>query len=189
MEEILQFLTNYKTSKFKKGAIIFSEQQVCEYVGFIKSGSVKISSFFENGKEVIYNIIKKGGIFGANLIFSSSPFFRGDVISLDDSEIYLLNKAEIKILLRENDLFLESFLKIQSDFSKSLNLSIKLLTFNNASERFMYYLDINKGKLQYKSISELANRLFLTRESLSRTVHKLEKDHIISISKKEILKL
>ena len=189
MAEILQFLKNYKTDSFNKGEILFAENELCEYVGFIKSGSIKISSYFENGREVIYNIVDKGGIFGANLIFSSSPYFRGDVVAQEKSEIYLINKQELKKLLKEEDAFLEAYLKIQSDFSKQLNLSIKLLTFNNAYDKLMYYLDLNHGKISYKSITDLANRLYLTRESLSRIIHKLSNKQIIILKNKTIVKI
>jgi len=188
MIKILDFLTSEKSTSFIKNDIIFKENDECDYVGFIKNGSVKIVSYTNNGTEVIYNIIKKGEIFGANLIFSSNPIYRGDVQAIEDCEIYLLSKDQLLSLMTNNKEFLLMFLEIQSDFSKQLNLNIKLLTFKSAEEKVMYFLDLNHGIIKIKTISSLANTLFLSRESLSRTLHKLQKTNIINIQNKIIIK-
>lgn len=174
---------------FEKDQLIFSENEECKYVGFIKSGQVKISSVLLSGKEIIYNIINSEQMFGENLIFSSSKNFRGDVIALEKSQIYLLTKDELEKLMMTNKDFLEIFMKQVSDFSKTLNLKLKLLTFNSVKEMILYYLDIQGGKIEYKSITKLAEILNLSRESLSRTLHDLDRNKIISITNKVIVKL
>ena len=172
----------------KKYETLFNENDLCKNVGFVEKGEIWIASFLENGQEVIYNTIKPGEMFGNNLIFSSEPFYRGDVYAKEESEVYLVSKEKLKMLLTQNEEFLDAYLKTQSDFGKALNLKIKLLTFNNAQDRLMFYLSINKGKIKYKSISDLAKELNLTREALSRLIHKLVRDGLIKITNKTIEK-
>ena len=69
-----------------------------------------------------------------------------------------------------------------------MNLKIKLLTFINAEDRLLYYLQINHSKLKYRSIADLAKTLYLSREVLSRLVHRLENEGIIYIRDKTIIK-
>ena len=69
---------------------------------------------------------------------------------------------------------------------KTLNFKIKLLTISGAEDRFIYYLTFSKGKIYYKSITKLADELYLTRESLSRTITKLTKNKKIKKSGKTI---
>ena len=191
MKNILKTLTNeekeyIKMVAVKKGESLFLEDDLCTQIGIVIKGEIRIISYLKDGKEIVYNVLDEGGVFGNNLIFSSNPFFRGDVIAYKDSAVYLINKETLIELLQTNEEFLIAYLNLQSDFGKSLNLKIKLLTFNNAEDRFMYYMQINKNQIRYKTISDLAKTLFLSREVLSRLIHKLEKNGQIKISDKTI---
>ena len=172
---------------YKKNTTIFYENESCQKVGIIKEGEISIKSYFSNGKEVTYNSLSKGEMFGNNLIFSSSPYYRGDVIATADSIIYFLNKEQLLKIMKEDAEFLNQYLTRQSDFSKSLNLKIKLLTISSAEDRLLYYLTFNKGKIRYKSVTKLANELYLSRESLSRTITKLINKNKIKNNNKNLI--
>jgi len=193
MNNILKLIYKYKEDidlvSYKKDQIIFLENDLCQKVGIVKSGEISIKSYFADGKEVTYNTLKSGDMFGNNLIFSSNPFYRGDVIALENSEIYLVSKESLLKILKEDEDFLIEYLTAQSDFSKTLNLKIKLLTIQGAEDRAKYYLTINKGQIKFKSITKLAQDLYLTRECLSRTLKKLEQKSEIKISHKIISKM
>ena len=190
MNNILQLIKKHEQKferrSYKKGETIFFEGDECKTIGVVEQGEVSIKSYFANGKEVIYNTIQRGEMFGSNLIFSSNPHYRGDVISEQDSTIFFMNKESLLSIMQKDIEFLNLYLTRQSDFSKTLNLKIKLLTISVASDRLIYFLTINKNKIQYKSITKLANELYLTRESLSRTLKKLKENKIINVSKKTI---
>ena len=191
MENILSALTKEELKSLKiveihKGQTLFLEGDECEYVGIVKSGELTIKSFLATGKEITYNVIEPGFMFGNNLIFSSSPKYRGDVVAEKDSEVYLLNKDALLDLLSNNQKFLLAYLNYQSDFSKSLNLQIKLLSLDSAKDRFEYYLTFNKNQIKYKSVSDLAKKLFLSRETLSRLISQMAKNGEIQIKNKTI---
>lgn len=194
MNNLLEALTKEEKAKLKivhlaKESILFTEGDTCEYVGLVFRGEIKIVSYLEDGKEIIYNTIKEGQMFGNNLIFSSNPVYRGDVVANKETYLYLISKEKLVSLLKTNEEFLLAYLQTQSDFGKDLNLNIKLLTLNNAKERVLYFLKTNGDKLEYKTITELAKRIYLAREVLSRTLHELERDHIISIKDNNITKI
>lgn len=194
MNNLLDALTKEEKVRLKivhiaKESILFSEGEICEYVGLVFRGELKIVSYLEDGKEIIYNTIKEGQMFGNNLIFSSNPVYRGDVAANKETYLYLISKEKLISLLKTNEEFLLAYLQTQSDFGKDLNLNIKLLTLNNAKERVLYFLKTKGDKIEYKTITELAKRIFLTREVLSRTLHELERDQVISIKDKVITKI
>ena len=168
MNNILQLIKKHEQKlerrSYKKGETIFFEGDECKTIGVVEQGEVSIKSFFANGKEVVYNTIQKGQMFGNNLIFSSNPHYRGDVISEQEAIIFFINKESLLSIMQKDGEFLNLYLTRQSDFSKTLNLKIKLLTISAASDRLIYFLTINKNKIQYKSITKLANELYLTRE-------------------------
>lgn len=193
MDNLLNYLSQTEIKKLKmmevkKGETIFFEHERCDYIGLIKKGEIRIISFLEDGREIVYNILRNGEMFGNNLIFSSDQRYRGDVIAYKDSKIFLITKDQMINLLKDNQEFLEAYLANQAENGKALNLKIKLLTFNNIEDRFLYYLQINKFKLRFKSITDLAKTLFVSREALSRLIHRLEKEDVIYIKDNFIVK-
>ena len=162
----------------KKGQILFHEEEICEKIGIVKNGLIKIISYSLSGMEIIYNEIKTGHLFGNNLLFSSDRRYRGNVIATLDSEVWMINKDNLLILLENNKSFLENYLSLQADFSKTLNFKIKLLSLSSAEERLIYFLK-EKQPYRYQSITSLANELYLSRETLSRLVSKMEKEGLI----------
>jgi CRP/FNR family transcriptional regulator len=172
-----------------KGEFLFREGQLCTHVVIVVSGQIKISSMNYSGTEVVFNVLNKNEMFGNNLIFSDNPTYKGDVVSLKDSTIVLIKKENLEHILQSNKEFLLMYLNIQSNFGKKLNSTIKMLSFSSAEERFKFYLHENKGEIEYRTVTELADILHLKRETLSRVLTKLEKENVIQRSPHKIVKL
>lgn len=170
----------------KKNEILYREDDKCDSVSIVVSGEVKISTTSFEGKELIYNILHKNDVFGNNLVFSDEPFYKGDVIATKDTTVVIIKRENLVSLLQSNKDFMISYLNAQSNFSKKLNSTIKLLSYSSAEERFRFYLYSYNGKVQFKSVSELASILHLQRETLSRLLTKLEKENVIKRSLHQI---
>ena len=191
MNNLVKFIVknsgiHYDEITAERNQTLFFEGDECKKVGIIISGKINIISYFSDGKEVVYGELTKNQMFGNNLIFSSEPFYRGDVVAMEKSVIYYVSREELMKALSASPEFLELYLKQQSDFSKTLNFKIKLLTIGNARDRFLYYLTFYNKQISYKSVTKLAKELYLTRESLSRTMYKMAKDGEIKIENKTI---
>lgn len=180
-------LVNVKT--YKKDQILFRENDNCFSIGFVKKGSVVIKSFSNNGKEIIYNTINEGQMFGSNLLFSKNKKYRGDVIAIKDSEIVFINKKELLTILKENEAFLTSYLTKQANTTIEFNSKIKLLSLESPLDRLMYYLEINNNEITIESVTSLSKELNIQRETLSRLLSKLKKENRISYIKKTIRSL
>ena len=193
MENILKTLTLEDLAKirilsFKKDTILFNEGDECQNISIVKDGKVNIVSYTLEGKEIIYRQLNEGEMFGNNLIFSSHPSYRGDVVAKSDGILFMIEKDKLLSIMMSNKNFLEAYLSEASNFSMELNKDIKLLTFNNAEDRVLYLLSLSKNRLEYNSVTDLAKRLFLTREATSRALHKLEAEKLIKIGPKVIVK-
>ena len=165
--------------KLRKGETLFYENDLCHHIGIIKDGRLIITSFLENGRQIIYNRLHKGEMFGNNLVFSGDPRYKGDVIAEEDSEVYLIEKEDLLHLLQENEALLKEYLKIQADAGKDLHGKIRLLSFEAAEDRFNYWMHEHGGQIEITSISSLAEDLHLSRETLSRLLSRLEKENRI----------
>ena len=188
---ILKLLNNKQKNKliikeYESNHIIFYEGDKCDNVGIVIKGKVEISSTLNNGNKIIYNTINQNEMFGNNLIFTSNNKYKGNIITLENTNIAYINKNDLLDILKNNNEFLIEYLNRQSEFSKKLNEKIKLLSIKNAKDRFLFYLKINNYKINYSTISLLAEELSLQRETLSRVISKLEKDKVIIKKNKSI---
>ncbi len=197
MSQILDTLTKqdlslFQIKKIKKNEVLFREGESCKMIGILKEGSLVISSYTFEGKEIIFNFIKPSMMFGNNLLFSKEPHYKGNVTALMDSKIYLINETNLLALCAQNKSFLKEYLSLTANMAISLNERIKMLSFNSLEERFSYALFLHNGVLPYKSISNLAKELNVERETLSRYISKqisiglIRKDdhRLIDLSKK-----
>ncbi len=178
-----QMVNGYQISK---GNIIFHEGDVCESIGIIISGKIDIVSYSFQGKELLINSLKAGDIFGNNLIFSSSPIYKGDVVAKDKCVVAFINKENLVNLLQNNKEFLELYLQAQSDKAKLLTGRIRLLSFPNAEERLFYYASRNHNVIEFKNVTTLAATLGVQRETLSRLLTSLVERHLIKKEKGKI---
>lgn len=170
---------NLKSTFFPKGTVLFHEGEECGYIGLVKSGFIRIQSYSYGGTEIVYNEIEPNNFFGTHLVFSEDKKYRGDVVAIDDSQVFLIKKEQFQKLIQENSFFFMEFMKIESTFIKTLNQTIKLLSLQSAEERFMFYIKANSGQIKYRSITALAQLIHLERETLSRLLSTLEKRHLI----------
>ena len=175
-----------KGYQIAKGNIIYHEGDVCENIGIIISGKVDIVSYSFEGKEILINSLKAGDIFGNNLLFSSNPIYKGDVIAKEKCVVAFINKENLIYLLQNNKEFLNLYLNIQSDFGKALNARIQLLSFPNAEERLMYFASKNNNVIEFKNVTTLAATIGVQRETLSRLLTSLIERHLIKKEKGKI---
>lgn len=181
---IIDYLAPAQKKKLKyikpsKGTTLFLENDKCSSIGIIINGQVSIISYLNDGKEIIYNVLKENEIFGNNLIFSSDPYYKGNIITNEDSLIAMVSKKHLCEILSSNNKFMIEYLRISSDFAKKLNNNIKLLSIDNVEERFLFYLHEHQNKIEYSSISSLASLIYVERETLSRLISKLLKQNKI----------
>ena len=180
-------LERFRKKSFKKGEILFHERDYCDEISFVIKGEIRISSYSLSGSEIVYNVIKSGGIFGNNLAFSSRKEYRGNAIGGQDGEILIAKRDDLLEILQENKEFLNAYLQIEADTVKELNSKLKINSFGGAEERLDYLFYINNGSIKFSGVSNLARELFLSREATSRLIHRLEKEQKIKIQKSSLI--
>jgi len=181
MEQIFELEDNlFITKECQKDEIVFKEDETCNFVGFIKSGDFIISSYSFNGNEIVYAKLTKGDLFGNNLIFSSTPKYKGNVICTKKGIIKLISKDDLLKLLTKYPSLLEKYLELSSNDILKINNKVKILSFDNAEERLIYFLKNNQRKYLFNSISSFSKELGLRRETLSRLITYLVNKKVIS---------
>lgn len=186
MKKIIKLIKeNYDIKKkYKKDQIIFNEGDLCKYIGLVVEGNIIIASYTYSGKEIIFNKCDEGKIFGHTLIFSSLPYYKGSVISNNNSTILFINKNKLlNELIKEN--LLDELLKIISDDVLNAKEQSRLLAFDKTKDRLLYLL-YKKNELHINSITELAKEINVSRETLSKTIKELINNKTITYENKII---
>lgn len=188
-----QLKNKYPTITYNKNQIIFSEGEKCTKIGIIIEGEITISTITHLEKEETFTIVKKGDIFGNSLIFSSSPYYLGDIIANQKTTICFINKDDLIKELSNDPILLESYINTISDKAIRIKQQNKLLAHKNIRDRILYYFTLQSKKqnstiIKLPSITKLSTELSLPRPSVSRELSKMEDDKLI-IRKLKLCKL
>ena len=178
---IINYLTKAQLNKtkmvqIKKGTTLFQEEEKCDSIGIIINGQIEVFTYLISGE-----------MFGSNLVFSSHPYYRGNVVALTDCSVCIIDKDTLKNLLSQNEQFLEHYLNSQSDFTKRLNFKIKMLSIPSAKDRLLFALENNPNNtIHFKTVTALAEYLGLARETTSRAITFLLNERLVKYSNKTI---
>ena len=176
------------TKRYTKGSIIFSEDETCEYVCFLKSGIIVAKNILIGGKESILRVFKPNEIIGDALIFSTENKYKATFYANTTIDILLISKYELIELLNTNKLIMEAYLKHLADSVVKINDHLKFLLQPNITAKISLLLSIEAKKRKSNLVNfslnktELAAYLNVERPSLSRILHKLQRDKIIKIT-------
>lgn len=182
------FIKHGKQVNYKKNDIVFNEHELCESVGYITKGKIKISTITNEENEYVINLLKNDEIFGDLLVFSSNPRYYGIAICQEYTQVIYISKNKLLSLFKEDSSLLSHFLKIITDKGVYLKQLNKMYAHKNIEERIMYYLKhvakkTNNQAVYYKSLTDIAHILSVPRPSLSRSIHNLERLGYIKINK------
>ncbi|HEX2394068.1 MAG TPA: Crp/Fnr family transcriptional regulator [Bacteroidales bacterium] len=176
----------------KKGEIIFRQDKPVSHLLFLRSGLVKIYKEGLNKKTVILKIIGPDNYVGAFSAFYDNRYQMSGM-TLEDSELIYININIFKEILSENGSYA---LQLLQDFSnEGMYLINKLMDFpqklvpGRIAEVLMFFgTEVYKNKEFTLPISrqELADLVYSTKESVSRTLTEFKNDRIIEIEDRKV---
>ena len=178
----------------KKDEYIFLEDESASFYFQVMSGTVKMSSYSENGQEFIQGLFKAGQSFGEPAIFGDFSY-PNNAIATEKSEIARLPKDIFFELLKEN---FDIQWKFNSLFSNRLRYKSILLKEissycpDHVIMTLLNYLRDNsyeKDKPHYYipfTRQQIADMTGLRVETVIRTVKKLQKDGKLEIKQHKI---
>lgn len=192
-ELLLSYNAQYKT--YKKGEIIFSENETAHYYFQIDNGAVKMNNYNEDGKEFIQGIFYKEQSFGEPPLFIDVKY-PANAEAISESEILIISKKDLFKLLQENP---ETHLKITQSLAKRLYYKAIIASEISSQEpahrvlRFFDYLKNDvykiKGEFTFKveyTRQQIADTLGLRVETVIRVIKLLEKKGALKILKRKV---
>src|SRR6056297_730247 len=186
-----------RLKKIKKDEIIFFEGERGEYIYIIKKGKVKMLKMDQNGDEQILNIFKKDDLLAEVIIFDKDNY-PATAIALSNVEVYAINSHKLSKIFLNHPQITVKVMKVMSRRLRRAQQNIRDFGLKDSKSRLaslLYHLGERHGDRKENEISislfltqkELANMIGTTRETVSRSLKNIEKQNIISTSRKEIV--
>jgi len=183
--------------KFSKGEYIFLPEESADKIYFITSGSVKIGSISETGKEITKAILEPGQVFGElSLIGQKSR--RDFAFAMEESETCVLTSEEIKGLMKEHSGLSLFIMRIIGSRALEMETRLESLIFKDSRTRIIEFLvdlvDKKGQQVGYEWVvrkflthQEIANLTATSRQTVTTTLNDLKKENVLTFNRKRLL--
>ncbi len=182
----------YSISKYNKDDVIAIEEDDCNSLGIILSGTVEIHKSFPSGKIVTINHFEAGNVFGEALVFSGNHKYPATIISSSNTEIMYINKDDVIKLMISDDRVLNNFVSVLSNRILMLNDRITNLSYDSIRKKIANIILVEYSKQKNKLLTlpfcrkKMAELLNIPRPSLSRELMKMKEEGIIDYHKNKL---
>lgn len=195
-EEIEAIYKLSVTKKCSKDTIILLEDEEGDTLFVILSGKVKVTTFSESGKEVIFSILNEGDFFGDMSLLDGKPR-SATVISIEESELRLIRRSDFNKLIESHPgIALKLLEELTSRLRKADERieSLALLDVTGRVAGILLQLADERGEKTEGSIliksrpthQELANMVGTTRETVTRILKQLGNKKYINMDGKDL---
>jgi CRP-like cAMP-binding protein len=187
--ENLLFSHGAELQNYTPGEYVFEEDSTPKYYLQIKSGTVKLSSFLEDGKEFIHGIPWDGHCLAETYLFNNKKY-AVNAIAITDCEIIRLEKTKLMEMLKKKpDLFFKMYAYtadrmhyryiIAAPFSFQDPLAKLHLIMSHVKEHFGFKEKFS-CPIPYTR-QQLASLTGMRIETVIRTIKKMEKQDLLRI--------
>lgn len=171
--------------RFSKDGLVLLAEEEGDTMFIIVKGKVKVTSLSEEGREVIFSILKDGDFFGEMTLFDGKPR-SATVIAAEETELLLLRRADFIDLLERNP---QMAVKMLAELAGRLRKADKqieglaLLDVHGRVVRTLLQLAQEQGVPVKRGVQisrrpthqDLANMCGTTRETVSRILGELQR--------------
>lgn len=184
------------TKIFPKDKIILLEDEDGDTLFIIINGKVKVTTFSESGKEVIFSILNEGDFFGEMSLLDGKPR-SATVVSMDDAKIQLIRRTEFYRLLEDHPRIALRLLEELASRLRKADERIESLAILDVTGRIagiLLQLAEDRGIEKNSEVliqsrpthQELANMVGTTRETVTRVLKQLEDKSYIIMAGKDV---
>ena len=195
LDKVDTFFTKHKHHEYKKGELLIRADDDPSGIFYLKQGQVKEYAISQKGNELVINIFKPVAFFPMSWAINETPnnyFFE----AVTDVEVWKAPKKEIVAFIKDNpDVLFDLMSRVYKGTDGILTRMTYLMA-GNAYARLTTELLIQAkrfGKHHENSVTlqisekDLAAESGMTRETVSREIHKLKKKELITFSRNTLV--
>jgi len=177
------------TTQVSKKSIVVQEGELGNALYVILKGSVKISYYAPDGREVVLSLLQEGSIFGEMSLLDKQPR-SATVSTLEDSKLAQIRQKDFEqLLLTQPQITLKLLTEVVSRLRRTSMVLERISTMDVPHRLYDYVQDycnrFGKEDDEGYSIVKLpthqliADQLSTSRETISRAISALKKEEII----------
>mgnify|MGYP001234306846 FL=1 len=197
-EEELGYISEKMIARhYESGKFIFLEDSEGEQCFFVVQGSVKVTRLSKDGREVILAMLNEGEFFGEMALLDGESR-SANVIALEETEVLTLNREDFLVVLHDYPQIAIQLLKEMAHRLRKSDRQIASLSLSDAEKRIalciIRFADeqgiIKRGQVSIPKVpiqQDIANMAGTSRETVSRAINVLEKEHYIKRQGRELL--
>lgn len=187
--EIDAIATLVSTQKYPKRMLIVQEGESGDSMFIILEGSVKISSYAVDGREVVLSLLEKGSFFGEMVLLDAEPR-SATVMTMEDTELGRIRRTDFeRLMLQMPQLTRKLLAEMVSRLRRTSSVLERVSTMDVPQRLYNYMRDYclrfgspdANGSFEVKLPTHqlVADQLSTSRETISRAISALKKEGII----------
>ncbi|TXL80428.1 Crp/Fnr family transcriptional regulator [Vineibacter terrae] len=194
-EELAHLARLCSISRYDKHVQIIGQEDRTDDVFFVLEGSVRISSYSPSGREITYNDVGLGGLFGEFAAVDGLPR-SSSVVTLSTCVVARMTAPEFTALLQSNGRVAFRLLEVLVAKLRAMSERVFDVSALGLRERVRKELlqlatggASTRGGLLIKPAPthyEIASRIGSHREAVSREFSRLESEGIVEVRRREI---
>jgi CRP-like cAMP-binding protein len=175
---------------------IYGERETTTDIFFILAGTVRVTSFMEAGREVIFSDVSAGGIFGEFSAIDRLPR-SATILALTDCKLARMPSSAFFDLLRQNNSVCVKLVELLVGKIRAMServVEMSALAVRERLRRELLRLATTSGKQDGQGVTifpapthyEIAARIGSHREAVTREFNRLELDKVLEIGRRSI---
>lgn len=183
---------NISETNFKKDTLLAMQNEYCNRLILLLSGSVKAEMINSSGQMVKVEDIYAPNPLAILFLFGQNNRFPVQIIARENVTALVISKQSIVKMLSMNQTLLKNYLDVSAEFASKLSQKLHFMSFRTIRQKLAAYI-INLSKESQSDVIEfdktksaLAEYFGVSRPSLERELAKMQQDGLISIQKKKI---
>lgn len=191
--EIIDILDrlNVKETKFLKGDILTMQDEPCNRLIILTSGSVKAEMTDPSGKVVKVEDISAPSPLAILFLFGVNNRFPVQATAREDVTALVIPKSSVLKMLQMNEHILENYLNISAIYASKLSKKLHFMSFRTIRQKIaLYLLDLMKEGDSLVEMDRTQNSLAeffgVSRPSLAREMYNMQEDGLIEVNRKHI---
>lgn len=191
--EIIDILDtlNVKETKFLKGDILAMQDEPCNRLIILTSGSVKAEMTDPSGKIVKVEDISAPSPLAILFLFGVNNRFPVQATAREDVTALVIPKSSVLKMLQMNEHILENYLNISAIYASKLSKKLHFMSFRTIRQKVaLYLLDLMKEGDSLVEMDRTQNSLAeffgVSRPSLAREMYNMQEDGLIEVNRKHI---
>jgi len=172
-----------------KNTIVVQEGETGDAMAVILSGSVKVSQYASDGREVVLCLLEKGSFFGEMALLDTEPR-SATVTTMEEAELGFIRRKDFSRLMLEMPRLTKKLLAEITHRLRRTNLVLAHISTMDVNHRLYAYLNDYceqfgnlrpDGRIEIKLPTHqlVADQLSTSRETISRAISAMKKDGVI----------